>query len=38
VEGENNGEDKRGWTWVMYFLYKYDYGPLKLVEVILRRG
>jgi hypothetical protein len=30
-------EGKGGWTWLRYFLYKYEYGTLKLVEVILRR-
>jgi hypothetical protein len=24
--------------WLMYFLYMYEYGILKHVEVILRRG
>jgi hypothetical protein len=24
--------------WLMYFLYMYEYGALKSVKVILRRG
>jgi hypothetical protein len=33
-----NEEGKGGWIWLRHFLYMYEYGTLKLVEVISKRG
>jgi hypothetical protein len=45
IEGEEmnrrwrvSEEGKGEWIWLMYFLYKCEYGTLKHVEVTLRRG
>jgi hypothetical protein len=36
--GSVNEKDKDGELWLRYFLYMYEYGTLKPVKVILRRG
>jgi hypothetical protein len=36
--GRVNEEGRRRWVWSMCFLYKYEYGTLKPVEAISRRG
>jgi hypothetical protein len=37
VRGGGINEEKR-MVWLMYFLYMYEYGTVKPVEVIARRG
>jgi hypothetical protein len=37
-EGRVNEEGKEGRIWLRYFLCIYEYGTLKPVEVIYRRG
>jgi hypothetical protein len=36
--GRVNKEGEGGGIWLSYFLYMYEYGTLKPVKVILRRG
>jgi hypothetical protein len=38
VVGRVNEEGKGEWIWPIYFLYMYEYGTLKPVEVMLRGG
>jgi hypothetical protein len=33
-----NEDGKGGQIWLRYFAYKYEYGTLKPMEIILRRG
>jgi hypothetical protein len=36
--GGVNEKGKGGWIWLMYFLQMYEYGTLKIVKIILKRG
>jgi hypothetical protein len=38
MRGRVNEEGKEVWICLRYFLYMNEYGILKLVKVILRRG